>query len=338
MEVKRYTWLSYQQVARYIVGPLLIGTKVQRRAFALHGLIPTGAEILPMLGNVRVDELTTASIRTWHRTVTLQVSSYTAKVAKKFLRAALVLASEDFGLPMPSMPTRLGQGRPRSQKLILTLAQVRVLLAASIEDKERGIYYAFPFLTGVRPSEQLPLLWSDIDFDGNRIHIRRMQEPDGTISSFTKTLASTRQIPVAPVLRAMLVEWRSRCPNGRDDNARVFPCLGTRDSMHHLCRGRPLLYANFISTYWRPSLASLGLPPVTPHSARHTFISMLQAQGIEIGLVAKIVGHANISVTLDHYTQAVRGADIAAAALQQALAPGRRASADSITTADRATE
>jgi integrase len=53
----------------------------------------------------------------------------------------------------------------------------------------------------------------------------------------------------------------------------------------------------------------LGLPYVTPHSARHAFISTLQAKGIEVGLVAKLAGHSNAAVTLSHYTQAVRGGD-----------------------------
>ena len=64
--------------------------------------------------------------------------------------------------------------------------------------------------------------------------------------------------------------------------------------------------------------ASLGLPYVTPHSARHTFISTLQAQGIEVGLVAKLAGHANANVTLGHYTQLVRGGEVAVAALEGA--------------------
>ena len=67
------------------------------------------------------------------------------------------------------------------------------------------------------------------------------------------------------------------------------------------------------------SPGSLGLPYVTPHSARHAFISTLQAQGIEVGLVAKLAGHANATVTLAHYTQAVRGGEVAVEALERAL-------------------
>ena len=56
----------------------------------------------------------------------------------------------------------------------------------------------------------------------------------------------------------------------------------------------------------------LGLLAVTPHSARHSFISTLQAQGVEVGLVAKLAGHKNAVVTLSHYTHAMRGGGVGA--------------------------
>jgi len=65
-------------------------------------------------------------------------------------------------------------------------------------------------------------------------------------------------------------------------------------------------------------LKEASVPYVTPHSARHAFVSNLQAQGVEVGLVAKIVGHANAQVTLGHYTQAVRGGQDAVAKLDDA--------------------
>ena len=45
---------------------------------------------------------------------------------------------------------------------------------------------------------------------------------------------------------------------------------------------------------------------------------MLQAKDVEVGLVAKLAGHANAAITLSHYTQAVRGGADAVEALEQA--------------------
>jgi integrase len=46
----------------------------------------------------------------------------------------------------------------------------------------------------------------------------------------------------------------------------------------------------------------------------------MQAQGIEVCLVAKLAGHASPNVTLSHYTQAVRNGDAAVKALEDAYA------------------
>jgi integrase len=100
----------------------------------------------------------------------------------------------------------------------------------------------------------------------------------------------------------------------------VFPTKGKRLPWP---RGRqggggPLLHSNYRVQIWKPFLAKLGLPAVTPHSARNSYISNLQAAGIEVGLVAKLAGHANPAVTLGVYTQAMRGGKLAAAALESA--------------------
>jgi hypothetical protein len=182
----------------------------------------------------------------------------------------------------------------------------------------KALYVAFAFLAGTRPSEQLGLLWEDVDFEANVIHVRRMQEREGTLAEFTKTVAGNREIPICGVLRSLLLAWRVKCPRLNGGLHRVFPGFG-KPAPWPAPRsgGGPLLYSNFRSRVWAPTLRRLGLPAVTPHSARHSFISTMQAQGIEVGLVAKIAGHANASVTLGHYTQAVRGGQDALAALER---------------------
>ena len=183
---------------------------------------PEGSELLPLLGDTPIAELTTAEIRSWHKLITLEVGAFTANRAKQYLAAALALAAEDHEIRPPPMPIRLGRGRMRMKKTILTPEQVAVLLKSALEDKERGIYYAFAFLAGTRPSEQLALLWEDVDFEANLIRICRMQEADGTITNLTKTVAGTRDVPMGPTLRAMLLEWRERCPRLADVHLPAF--------------------------------------------------------------------------------------------------------------------
>ncbi|RTL72860.1 MAG: site-specific integrase [Hyphomicrobiales bacterium] len=314
--VKRSTWDSYKKGVHYIVGPLLVGSPEERRRWAAADT--TGAApSIAMLGDIRLADLTTAHIRSWHNTLVVEVGIHTAHAAKKFLRGVLALAAEDFQVRVPPMPVQLTRSGRREKKQILDPAQVRVLLAQA-QREVHGLYYAFPFLTGVRPSEQLGLLWEDVDLSKRTISIRRMQELDGTLVNLPKTEAGERAIPMSETLCYMLEKWRQDFLSHVQAGARVFPGLGRiyLDGAQSRGVGRPLTYANFRMNYWKPAFERAGLPYVTPHSARHTFISVLQAAGVEVGLVSKLAGHANASITLQHYTQAVRGGDAAIAKLE----------------------
>jgi integrase len=140
-----------------------------------------------------------------------------------------------------------------------------------------GVYYAFPFLAGTRPSEQLGLLWNEVDFDKNVIHICRIQERDGSLTEMTKTEAGTRTIPMGALLKAMLLDWRVRCPRKGGELVKVFPGPGRLVPwpQPRTRGGGPLLYQNFRRRLWEPVFKRLGLPYVTPHSARHLFISTM---------------------------------------------------------------
>ena len=150
--------------------------------------------------------------------------------------------------------------------------------------------------------------------------IRRIQERDGSLTEATKTEAGVRSIPMSSTLREMLLAWRLVCPRTDSNLYRVFPGPGRLQPwpLPRKDGGGPLLYQNFRKRFWVPALKTLKLPYVTPHAARHSFISTLQAHGVEVGLVAKLAGHANATVTLGHYTQAVRGGEDAIARLDLA--------------------
>jgi integrase len=321
--VRPNTYKSYEFQSRYVVGPLFPADARLAAVRSGVGARPN-ARPLELLGRVKVQELTTRKIREWHKLISDEVSTYSANNAMSILQAALALAAEDHEFRPPSMPTGLQRQRDKARKQVLTPEQVAMIIAAARHDQDKGVYVAFPFLAGTRPSEQLGLMWEDVDFDSNVIRIRRAQMRDGSLSEVTKTAAGARSIPMSPLLREMLLAWRVRCARKDGELHRLFPAPGNirawplpRDN-----GGGPLLYNNFRTRFWAPVLKRLGLPPVTPHSARHSFISTLQAQGVEVGLVAKLAGHKNAVVTLSHYTHAMRGGEEAVRALDRAFGRG----------------
>jgi integrase len=323
--VRPITFATYEFQSRYVVGPL--APSEARRAIIASGKgAGPKAKPIELLGREKVQELTTRRIRAWHKLLSDEVSIYCANKAMQILKAALALAAEDHEFRPPAMPTGLQRQRDKARKTVLAPDEVCRLLDAARHDLDKGVYVAFPFLAGTRPSEQLGLLWDDVDFEANVIHVRRIQMRDGSLSEFTKTAAGVRSIPMSPLLREILLAWRVRCPRRNGVLERVFPAPGVARAwpLPRLGGGGPLVYGNFRKRYWVPTLKRLGLPAVTPHSARHSFISVLQAQGVEVGLVAKLAGHKNAVVTLSHYTHAMRGGEDAVKALDRAYAGSAR--------------
>lgn len=299
--VRAPTLAGYEKVRRYIVGPLVIGTPQQRRAYALGRIAPEEISSRQMLGQKLASELMTWEIRHWYQEVSELVSPYAARMAKGVLHAVLRLAAEDFGIRTPVMPSGLGRIRDKAKKRILSLEEGRALIVAAMNNPLEGIHVAFSFLTGMRPSEQLGLMWDDVDFANRSIVVRRVREVRGDIVNETKTAAGFRRVPMCDTLYDLLRTWRDHW-GGAEPGSFVFRCAG--GSRH--APGKPMIYSNFTRTYWQPYLQSLSLPVVPPHSGRHWFISTLQALGVEVGLVARIVGHSNPALTLSRYTQAVR--------------------------------
>lgn len=307
--IKPQTLKTYKTLCRLITGPLLRDAPEERARFTETGVKPhRDAVVLQMLGHRKVSELTTAEIRVWHGVVRNEVGEFSAGEVKGMLKSVLALAEEDFGVPVPKMPSNLVRRRTKPRKDIFEPQEVATLLDYAESDPQHGIFVAFPFLTGTRVSEQLGLLWEDVDLDRGVIAVRRVQERDGSLTDHTKTEAGIREIPICATLRQMLLAWRLVCPRRDGKQYRVFCGPGHPRAWPQPPRdaGGPILYANFLRRYWQPAFKAAGVRYVTHHSARHSFFSTLQAQGVEVGLVAKLAEHANPAVTLGHYIQAVR--------------------------------
>lgn len=64
--------------------------------------------------------------------------------------------------------------------------------------------------------------------------------------------------------------------------------------------GQPLQSSAF-RDHFKQALAEIpGVRVLTPHSCRHTYVSQMQALGVDLATIQSIVGHADIDMT-QHY-------------------------------------
>ena len=76
----------------------------------------------------------------------------------------------------------------------------------------------------------------------------------------------------------------------------------------------PMLASTLLRQHFRPLLAKAGLPPMPFHDLRHTAATHVLEDGVPPHVVARVLGHANVGVTLGIYAH-VTGAMTDAAAL-----------------------
>lgn len=175
--------------------------------------------------------------------------------------------------------------RPRGEDKemdVFTPDEIRRLLDAQEEPLRTLLLTAA--LTGMRQGELFGLQWEDIDFTAHQIHVRRALW-HGTLGT-PKSRRSRRAIDMPPTLEEALRRLAT-----------------TRRSEFVFCsdRGTPLDADNFRHREFPQALRRAGLRRVRFHDLRHTYTSLLIAQGAHPKYIQAQLGHASIQTTLDRY-------------------------------------
>jgi len=174
---------------------------------------------------------------------------------------------------------------------ILTPPQINALLG-QMEDQKYRTLFMLAIFSGARQGELLGLKWGDINWESKQIHIQRTFN-NGRL--FTpKTQSSIRKIDLGPTVMKELKKWRLACP--KNDLDLVFP----NEAGHHI-NNKNMLRRNF-----RPALKAAGCPAIRFHDLRHTYASLLIAQGENIKYIQNQLGHASPTITLNVYAHLMK--------------------------------
>lgn len=153
--------------------------------------------------------------------------------------------------------------------------------------------------TGARFAEVIGLTWPDIDFENKTISITKTWDwLSGGGFKATKTLSSVRTIEVTDDLLQLLRQLH------RQQNE-YFMRHGFRDpdQLVFMSYRHSVLRDGTINADLRRLLPSLGISPViTFHGLRHTHVSYLLSQGVDINYISHRLGHADVTITLRVYS------------------------------------
>lgn len=213
------------------------------------------------------------------------------QVIRQIIRKAEVEGQATYN---PATAVRPPKNLKQTRRLAPGKDQIR-LIKQHAADTPFGLFAALIYYTGCRRGEALGLMGADIDRKEKRIHIRRSvyYMSNSPHLKTPKTEAGTRDIPLLPALEELLPK---KLPAGY-----IF---AEPD-------GSPLTAKHFEAMYDAYRNAS-GVT-VTPHQIRHGYATALFECGIEPKTAQVLLGHAQISTTMDIYTH-VRDGQLKAAA------------------------
>jgi integrase len=185
--------------------------------------------------------------------------------------------------------------------------QARAFLA-SIRAHRLYALFAVAIALGLRKGEILGLSWSDVELEAGRLHVRRtLQRVRGDkgarVFAEPKSERSRRTIELPQVIvdalkahRVRQLEERLAAGGEWRDSGLVFAGASgdALDEWH-------------LGDEFHALLAAAGLPRVRFHDLRHSCASFLLAQGVSARAVMDVLGHSQISLTLDTYSHVLPG-------------------------------
>lgn len=255
--------------------------------------------LVPRLGRKKLGSLTARDVRLFLAGLAKDgIGDRTAQYAHATLRAALEDAVREELIPR-NVAKLVHAPRPaKKEREPLTVAEVRTLLKAVRGHRVYALFVVFAVL-GVRRSEALALRWEDVDLDQGVVRVRRsLQRVDGALTVLpTKTLRSTRVIPLPAMVVQALTEHRARQLRERDELGERWPDLGY---VFTTPIGTPIDPRNCTRVV-QEQCAAAGLPPVRLHDFRHGCVSVLLALGVPPRTVMTIVGHSSLEMTMNVY-------------------------------------
>jgi len=283
---------------------------IQKHAVRINHYINTRTiirkHILPKLGHIQLRQLNEQHIQSLYAQKLDEKKSaktihHIHDVLHKALAQAvtwrLVVRNVCDGVTLPRLS--------RYEYPVLTEEQAQKLLEV-MRGHRFEVLLALALKTGMRHGELLSLHWQDINFERGTLQVRRSVSRvrgQGYKVFEPKTPRGRRMLTLPLFVLDMLKQHRVI-------QEEVKQKAGSQWQDHDL------VFCNQYGSFLRPDrvrkqfqklLAEAGLPYMRVHDLRHSAATLLISMGVPVKVVQEILGHSNISTTLNIYSHVLPG-------------------------------
>jgi integrase len=242
--------------------------------------------LLPTFEYVKLSDLTTAQIRSWHAQLHRAGRPSPNTVAKAYRLLKTILGTPVVDELIPKNPCLIKGAsveRP-AERIPATIEQV-YSLADAIDGRYR-VLILFAAFTGLRWGELIALTRQRIDFEATTVRVveQYVELKDGSrVLGPPKSDAGVRTVAIPPHIIDELKDHLERFSEAGPVGL-VFPSP----------EGEPLRRSNFYRRIYRPAAQSARLPPgFTFHDLRHTGNTLAASTGASTRELMARLGHAS---------------------------------------------
>ena len=228
--------------------------------------------LIPQFGPLKLSELKPSHVKEW--IAGLNISPKRINNTLIPLRQAFREAYEDAIIDVDPMDRIRNLSLDPREPEPFSRNEIEAILI-QLGDQERTLIQ-FAFWTGLRTSELIALEWNDVDFENNRIYVRRAKVA-GQIKT-TKTKSGFRTVELNEHSLAALKNQMILNPNHEViflDEKYLAPWSSDQR----------------VRRVWIPALERAKVKYRNPYQARHTFASMMLTAGKDPSWIATQMGH-----------------------------------------------
>ena len=259
--------------------------------------------ILPEFDNVPLSELTSSRIQKFCDDLLTHGSSSGEGLSPKTvldilsLMRSLLRYAQIQGYQPPSTGKEIIIRQTAPDTVVIPRSSQEILcryLYANMSERNLGILLCL--FTGMRVGEICALKWEDFSFQEKSVHVhntmQRLQIPDSSAQktrimvTSPKSKCSIRTIPIPDNLIQLI--------------QKEFP---NRQGYVLAAVNEKYIEPRTMQKYFHYVQKQCGLVPVNFHALRHTFATRCFEAGIPPKTVQSYLGHTNIQMTMDIYTE-----------------------------------
>jgi integrase len=259
--------------------------------------------ILPRWGKTAIDQVRTVAVEDWLRSIP-RAKGTRSKIRNTMSALYNHAIRWEFTDKNPITGPVRGSGVRQSSKRerIPDLLEVEEfqLLQAELKIRERILVW-LDMTLGLRRGELAGLRWEDVRFEDLNVMARRsiVDQVVGNV----KTEASKRPIPIDPFVAEDLLAWCRTTQYNRPEHY-VFATDAPRAGKK---RGKqPVWLSKVMQYHIQPAAKRVGITKrIGWHTFRHTYTTLLHANGEDVKVVQELLRHGSSRITMDVYAQAV---------------------------------